>query len=352
MSEAGNPVSMKRALTIGVIAVVVAASGVVYWRHATSAAQNGEPPDLLLYAPPDAKGLAYIDLAALRSSPFFADLRGLAPTQAPEREYQEFVSATGFDYERDLDRVVIAAVGPSSSQDTLAVAEGRFDHGKITAYALRSGKVTRANGAEIYEITQLSPGKPGAMAFLAPNRIALTQGPDARVLLISLLQHGAQTALDPALRARLARVAGSPLFGAGKMDEVPQNIAPGGIRSDQLDNLARQVRWVTLAIRPDGEILNVAADGECQTQDAAHQLAGTLDGLRILGQTFLSDSKTRAQMDPRLLPVFDALLKDIRVTQDGERVRLTLELTHAEVRQFLHNAGSTPASSLPAPAHR
>jgi hypothetical protein len=328
---------------IGLIAVVIAASGVVYWRHGANAAQNGEPPDLLLYAPADAKGLAFVDLVALRSSPFFADLRGLAPAQAPEREYQEFVTATGFDFERDLDRAVLVAVGPSTSQSSLAVAEGRFDRGKIAAYALRSGKVTRTNGAEIYEIPQLSPGKPGAMAFLSLSRIALAQGVDARARLEALLQRGPQTALDPALHARLARVAGSPLFGAGKMDEVPQVIAQGGIRSDQLDNLARQVRWVTLGIRPDGEILNVAADGECDTQDAAHQLAGTLDGLRMLSQSILSDSKTRAQVDPRVLPLLDALLKDIRVTQDGARVRLTLELSHAEVRQFLQNSGASPA---------
>lgn len=48
-----------------------------------------------------------------------------------EPEYKEFVARTGFDYRRDLDRVV-AVIGETHGY---YVVSGRFDWGKIAAYA-------------------------------------------------------------------------------------------------------------------------------------------------------------------------------------------------------------------------
>lgn len=334
---------MKRVLVIVVVVVLVASAGALYWRHTKGSGEPSEVPSLLLYAPADAKAVVYVDLGAIRSSSFIKELAALAPPQAQEREYLDFVQATGFDYTRDLNRAVIIGRQQGTTQSVLAVAEGRYDRAKIAAYALRSGKLERANGAEIYVIPQLTPGNPGALAFLAFDRIAVAQGPDARATLETLLRQGPQQALDPTLRARVMRVAGSPLFGVGQVDQISKNIARGEMRSDQLENLAREVRWVTAGVRPEGELLHIAADGECPTPESAHQLGGTLDGLRMLGQMMMSDPKARARLTPEAAGLFDTILKDVRVSQDGPRVRLTLEITHAELRDFLHRQAGTPA---------
>jgi hypothetical protein len=48
-----------------------------------------------------------------------------------EAEYKEFVAKTGFDYRRDLDRLVAVIGEPNSYY----VVTGRFDWAKISAYA-------------------------------------------------------------------------------------------------------------------------------------------------------------------------------------------------------------------------
>jgi hypothetical protein len=334
---------MKRVLAIGVIVLAVAGSGVAYWWHASSAAQSDAVPDLLLYAPPDAKVIVYVDAVALRSSAFASEWRLLGPVRAPEREYLEFVQGTGFDFSRDLDRVVVIARQQSPAEVVLAVAEGRFDRAKITAYALRTGKVVRANGVEIYEVPQSAPGKMISLTFLEGNRIAMAQGNSSHAALATLVQKGRQAALDPAMRERVVRVSGSPIFAAGQLEKLPENLAVGGVRSDQLNTMAQNIRWATLGLRPDGEVLQLAAEGECDTPENAHQLAGTFDGLQMLGQAVISDPKTRAKMDPQFVALLDSALRNLHVSQDGKRVRLIFQLTHTELRDVIGTSAAPAA---------
>lgn len=334
---------MKRAITLALVGAVVVAAGLVYWRHTTGAAQEDGIPQLLNGVPADAKAIVYVDVAALRASAFVAELSALAPAQAPEREYQEFVKETGFDYSRDLDRVLLVVRQQPPAQVELALAEGRFDHGKIAAYALRTGKVTRANGAEIYEIPPAAGRNGMALTFLDASRIALAQGDAGRAALEKLAQNGEQAELDPGMRARIVRVAGSPVFAAARIEQVPENFAPGGIRSDQLTNLARNVRWVTLGLRPEGELLHAAAEGECDTPENARQLAGTFEGLRMLAQSMLNDPATRARLTPGAAKVLDELLRGLRVSQQDQRVRLLAELSREQLRDLLRGQSAPSA---------
>jgi hypothetical protein len=335
---------VKRPFLVVLLVAVAGTAGVVYWRYAATAAQDSGMPELLQYAPAGAHALVYVDLAALRDSAFASDLTALAPAQTPDREYLEFVQATGFDYARDLDRVLLVVRQQAPAQVELAIAEGRFDRGKIAAYALRTGKMERVNGAEIYEVPQSSAaGKNAALTFLAANRIALAQGARAREALGTVAQAGREGTLEPATRARVLRVSGSPVFAVARIDPVAENFAPGGLRSDQLNNLARNVRWVTLGLRPEGEVVHAAAEGECDTAENARQLAGTFDGLRMLGQSLLTDPATRARLTPQAAQVLEGLLGELRVTQDSQRVRLLLEFSREQLRELLRGP-SAPAT--------
>ena len=77
--------------------------------------------------------LAYIDVDALRRGGI---LKLLAQGKgAVEAEYQAFLSGTGFDYEKDLDR----AVGSFSPAGTFLLLKGRFDWAKLDSYAEHNG---------------------------------------------------------------------------------------------------------------------------------------------------------------------------------------------------------------------
>ena len=68
-------------------------------------------PSVLSELPPDAPGVAYLDVAALRKlqgSPLAAMLGLAGANPASDRDYANFVRGTGFDYTRDLDKAAIA----------------------------------------------------------------------------------------------------------------------------------------------------------------------------------------------------------------------------------------------------
>jgi hypothetical protein len=329
----------RRAVVCLLLAIAVSAAVLVYLRRGPHA-QSAAIPDLISRAPADAPFLFYADLAALRASPFLTQLAAVAPSPSADREYAEFVRATGFDYSRDLDRVVVAARPGTPTSSTVAVAEGRFDREKIASYALRTGKKERQNGVDVYVVPAGTPGKTVAFAFLDANRIALADSANLAPVLVP----GTAGGLGPAMRERISRVSGAAILAVGQVGPVPENVFPGGVRSDQFTNLARSLRWISLAARPEGDRMKVALEGECDTPENATQIAGTLDGLRLFGQAALSNPGTRQRLPPETLKLLETLLRVVEVSHDSQRVRLTVELTAEMLRAA---TPKTPATNAP-----
>ncbi len=320
--------SAKRAIVPLLLAAVVTAGAFHLIRRAPRAAPADTFSDLIMLAPPNSSYFFYADLAALRSAAFLAQLSAAVPSPTADRDYAEFVRATGFDYTRDLDRVLLAARPGPSGNLTVALAEGRFDREKITGYVLRTGKLERQNGVDVYVVPSEKPSKSVALAFLGANRVALVDGPSLEPVLAPHPPGG----LDPAMREHLARVAGSAFFAVGQVGRVPEDFSLGGLRSDQFTNLVRSLRWITLAARTEGDHLRVAVEGECDTLESARQLAGALDGLRVLGQALLADPKTRQKLRPEDISRLETLLGAVGVSRDDQRVRVMLELTPEMIR--------------------
>src|SRR5450755_1579537 len=64
---------------------------------------------LMDHAPAETSGVLYLDVTQLRQSPFTQRLFVWAPKPEPDAEYRRFIQETGFNYERDLDRVAFSA---------------------------------------------------------------------------------------------------------------------------------------------------------------------------------------------------------------------------------------------------
>ena len=291
-----------------------------------SALDTRPVPELLSEVPPGAPTLIYIDLAAVRASSFYQHRPDRAPIAVPDRDYANFVQATGFDFEKDLDRVVIASWPQSLVQGqkkTIVVADGRFDRQKIRDYAIRNGKLDQQQGHDVFLFPASAPNAWNSLVFLDDHRIALVEGSSIALV---LTPHAIGSATDPA-RERAARLAGSAVFAITRVPAVPDNFAPGGMQSAQLAILVRSVQWVTLAARPEGENMRVSLEGECQTSTDARQLLSVLEMLRLFGRAGLESPKTRQTMDPATFAVFEALLNTADITQTAERVRILVEIT-------------------------
>jgi hypothetical protein len=327
--------STQRALIaiVVIIALGACAFGVYLYRQRRplAAASSGSAPDLLDQLPADAPAIGYVNVATLRglqNSPLAAVLGLTSPGPQADREYAEFVRATGFDYARDLDRVAIAAWPQSFATPAtgigetrlLAIADGRFDEQKIKAYALKTGRAFSRGLLSVHEV----PGNPSlSFEFLSPTRMVLASGRNASELLTAT---GAQIR-DPGTQERITRVAGAPIFAVARTDQLPAGFYSNFANSPQLEHLARSVRGLSLAGQPDGEKIKIALDAECDSMTNALQLATLLDILRMASSMTLSDPKTRRQMNQEQAAFLRAVVNQLKVSHQDKWVRLTLDLT-------------------------
>lgn len=372
-----NSLSKQRAAAVIALLVIAIASVYLYLHHPRFAANFSKTPDIISQLPPQAPVVAYIDVAALRklqNSPL-VDALGLAPgaTDSADRDYQNFVRATGFDYTRDLDAVAIAdwpsglqsGTTPALSNETvanrlIAIANGRFDESKIKTYALQTGKAVQRGKLTVYEIPGDAPGDPPvSFEFLSPNQIALASGASVE----DLPSLPSSSAPAPAMQSLIDRVAGAPLFAVARTNALPAALYDNFAGSPQLHQLARSVTDISLAVSPAGspnsppgalpnalpngspdnhQEVQLALDAECDSLKDALEMSADLEGFRMFGSLALADPKTRRKMTPGQIQLLLTVLHQVKITRADRSVRLTLEVTPAMIQ--LATAPSPPPS--------
>lgn len=337
-------------IPIGLLLILTLVGGVYFLVHkgGPEPAAPGALPNLVSQFPPGAAVVIHINLSTLRATPFAEKLNALLPSPALDKDYRQFVSDTGFDYQKDLDRVAVALWpgSPEGNHDVshgsrvLALADGRFNREKITAYALRAGKLAHHGDIEVYEIALGKQSGAMWLAFLMPGRLALAQNTD----IDAVLTPPNQSRLDADMQEKIHQVAGGDFFAVARTQNLPRDLGLDLTRQPQLDRMLSSLRTLLLAGRPDGEKYLVALDGECDSAVQAVQLSALLDTLRLLGRAGLADPKTRRQIEPQALPVLETLLRVTTVTRDANVVHLRLEVTPEML------SGLPPPQSGPPPA--
>jgi len=314
---------------IAVVAVLAAASFVAYQKW--GALHGSSRADLLAAMPSDATAVFFADLSELRRAQFFATLLAWAPKPQADADYSQFLHDTGFDYERDLDRLAIAVEKRGADSLLFSVADGRFDRKKITAYALKSGTCSTLKGREICSVPASDPSRKISFSFWRDNRLAFTNGAQ----LLDLLNRGQKSADARDWQVRFERLAGSPVFAVIRQDAAAGAAlsaqAPGGWRSPQLSTLLDQLQWITVAGIPENDRLRLVAEGECPTDATVRQLSDLLNGVVLIAQAGLNDAKTRQQLDPATREAYLELLNSADISKldrgDSKAVRVVLEIT-------------------------
>lgn len=355
--------SLRRtAIAIVCLAIVlIAAAGYYMWRHSSlgtgpvSGPAASAETSLISQLPPSAPYALYADVAALRNAAFLAKLVAMVPAPAQDQEYTEFVRETGFDYSRDLDRVLFTTLPGATQSRVWALADGRFDQQKIQAYALRSGKTEQRDGQTVYVFDSTASGSEISLRFISPNRIEfVTRASQAATgkTAQNNSTHNTSPAPAPAqvdaaaLRDRIARVSGSPVFAVFWTDAVPKGITIGSISLDSITSSIQNLHWLSFTSNPEGENLRVALDLECGSLTDSVKLEMTLSSLRILGQMALSQPSTRRQFTPEGAAALDKLVKQLDISHDGQHVRVIAVLSPEMISGF---AAPPP---IPAPASK
>jgi hypothetical protein len=336
----------KQRIAATVVAVLVVGAIALYAYQRWGGTGSIPRDELLAAMPADASAVLYIDMDALRQSPFLAELYKWAPQPKADTDYAQFLQSTGFNYETDLNRVSIALLKHSQGSTLLAVAEGRFDRKKIAAYASQTGKRETRAGREIFSVPVSGSARRITFTFLRNDRIALTN--DAS-LESSLSQPHADSDIQ-SWRERFRRLAGSPVVVVVRQDAGAGTAlsaqAPGGLQSPQLSALIDRLQWITVAGKPEADHLRVVLEGEGAADAPVRQLSEVIKGLLMLAQAGLNDPKLRQQLQPDAREAYVELLKSADVSQidrgDTKSVRLMFDVTP----QFLE-ASRLP--TIPAP---
>ncbi len=284
---------------------------------------------MLNLLPADSSAVVFLDLEQFRGTPFLAQLLQWAPQRPAEEEYKQFVQASGFDYERDLERVAISLSKKVDGDSVFGIADGRFDRNKMEAYAARNGKQVGNGSNHVFAVSLNNSSRTMFFTFLNNSRIAWTDdsaaesGPAPRIR------------MDAEWQEHFSRLAGTPLFALFKQDSgaiagLTQQ-APGGFRSPQLAELLAQLRWISLGGKPEGNILRVVVEGESPSDATARQLNDFLGGILLLSQAGLNSAKNNTQLDPALRDAYLNLLRSAEVKKidrgDVKSVRLVFDVT-------------------------
>jgi hypothetical protein len=319
--------------------------------------ENKARAEMLALVPDDAGAVVFVDLAELRTSPFFLQLYKWAPRPEADADYAEFLRNTGFDYERDLNRLSLAVEKHGQESSLFAIADGKFDRQKIAAYVTGTGTIEKRGGRDIFSVPLTGSTRRISFTFLRNDRLAITD--DADLTSFLAVQHNSADVAE--WRERFQRLAGSPVFavvrqsaGAGAALAAQ---APGGLRSPQLSALLDQLQWLTLAAKPENDGLRVVAEGESTQEGTVRQLTDLLNGVTFLAQAGLNDPKTRQQLDPAVREAYLELLKSADISKidrgDTKSVRIVFDLTPRfleAARRPAPVAPVAPPSAKPKPA--
>ncbi|MGH9546971.1 MAG: hypothetical protein ACRD23_17340 [Terriglobales bacterium] len=329
---------IRRRLPIWFGVVLVAAAialAVALRKHAPP-----EPARLL----PGADGYFYVDLKWVRR----ANIAGQLPDVPHEPEYEQFIQATGFQFERDLDQAAFAIHYPVKRKAQPATPQpsrfsevfvGKIDGERLRAYLGKiSGSVENYRSVDIYSIPL--EGRTLRVAVLGVDTVAASNHDDPMVIrgIVDRSRKVASPFGGPALLRRYYKYVplASLAWAIFKVDPVDSAPSPNA-----LSFLFTKPATVVASARYLGRV-HFRAEAFTGSADDAQRLTEQLGTFLQLFHTAEGKVAT-PDNDPDMKAFFDGL----RVTRHDDRAVLTAAIPPGFIRKAVV---SPPAEAQPMPA--
>ncbi|MDT8070491.1 MAG: hypothetical protein ROO76_20190 [Terriglobia bacterium] len=328
--------SRRRNLVIVITAVVVVATAIgiaVYLRKRAAP----EPARLL----PDSDAVLYFNLKTVRRLTNF----GSTPVVQREPEYEDFVRATGFQFERDLNEAAFAVHimrRPPAKPGLPATTEprysevfvGKFDSQKLSAYLRKLSKsVDQYRDTDIYNIPV--EDRTVRIAILDVDSVAGSNVDDPKVIrgIIDRSRSAAMPFSGPPLVSRYYHdiPIGSLVWAVAKIPAAPKDpraarafTLPGGI-DILIPSESTMVAWV----RYLGSI-HFRADFYTATNDDAKHFVDQASGFLTLFKSIELNAQP-GQNEAE----FKSALDSLQVKQDGSKAILSANIPTGFFKKML-----------------
>jgi hypothetical protein len=332
---------IRRSLPIvtGVLLLAAALTVIVQLRkHAPP-----EPARLL----PGADGFVYVNLKWIRRANIAAQL----PPVPHDPEYEQFIQATGFLFERDLDQAAFAIHYPAPAAKSASeprfseVFAGRIDGERLRAYLQRLAISTENyRSVDIYSIPL--EGRTLRVAMLAVDTVAASNHNDPQVIrgMIDRSRKLASPFGGPALLRRYYKYVPIASLGWAVFDAARAGYAFQ--TANALSFLFSKPAVVVASLRYLGRV-HFRAEAFTRSADEAHQLTEQVSTFLNIFHTAENTVATKGA-DPDVKSFFDGL----KVSQNDDRAVLTATLPPGFVRKAFTetpNGVAAPPISPPTP---
>src|SRR6478609_2044865 len=240
--------------------------------------------DLLRYVGSDTKAIAGAYVDRVVGSPLGIFLQSMAG--AENRDFTNFITATGFDPRRDLRELILASPGKAQPGKGLIAAGGTFNGPQLGALAVvLGGKKDSYNGVDLY----FTGGAHGGVWFSFPEPTIALLGDEAnRKAAIDRRTQAAQ--LDPRLAGKMS--------GAGSnQDAWFAAIEPSGVGNGKRFIALETIDLISGGLTL-GSVVQLNAEALMRTERDAQSLAGLI-------KMFAGMLQSQQQRNPaiaRLLP--------------------------------------------------
>jgi len=263
----------------GRIAIAVIASVLVLGVFGVDRASATGPADFLKLAPATHEVFLYLDVAQVRNSKLYADLRTHLFDQDTSQKLAAFEQLTGMRLPDDID--VVAASGKiAQDNEGCLYLRGRWDRQRIQSMFATNpdyAEITKPGG----KIINYRDGKKGginSLSFLSDNLLAIGDSAAVEVALAAFAGQGQTLATNPMVKTQIAECGTSPtaLLFALKPQTLPPDLAnvPG------IQNL----QSVLLLMLDGSEAMTVVTRLGADSQQMASKWLDIVRGLIAVGQ--------------------------------------------------------------------
>lgn len=332
--------------TLPILLTVVAVAAVVAALVVLRKAAPPEPARLL----PGADAFVFVNLQWARRTSAFTDL----PPVPHAADYEQFIQATGIEFERDMEQAAFAihypagtaaapGMRPPQNSRFSEVFAGHFDGVRLGSYLRQhAGSVEDDHGTAVYSIPV--EDRTVRIAILGPDLVAASNHDDPMVIrgIIERSRKRASPFAGPSfLRANYKHVPLASLAWAIVRVEPGRGASlldlPGGLLFSHPAVLVTSARWLGA--------VHLRAEAFTAGPEDARQLTDKLSAFLALFRA--ADVSTAGASDADVKAFFNSL----QVQQHGDRTLLTATIPTRFFSKVLHDPSViTEAGTAEAPA--